>query len=93
LSNKVIHINDTAYIILHVLGSHKSKEEADVAVRRYSRQTPAILIQSKSGEWIIAQKVKDAIFTDISDLAQIEDNTSTPQLSGENDGSNNKAEN
>lgn len=91
---RTIHINDVAYQILYMLSADKPKTEADAAVRRYSKEnSPAILIQSGNGEWIVARKIIDVIFTDIEESHETADLPATTKKSGESGGIDNKKEN
>lgn len=89
MNNKVITINDVGYQVLFVLPSHKPKEQADTVLKRYSTTTPAILLQSRNGEWLITRKVKDAIFTDIENINEQEEASTTPETPRDPDGIDN----
>jgi len=94
IKNKTIKLNDDCYEVLYVLPMDKKKIEAETAVFRYSTEgSPAILMQLNTGQWVITRKVKDVIFTDISDV-NLNENEITSQISGgSTDGLNNKEEN
>jgi hypothetical protein len=79
--NQVIRINDVMYNVLHVLPAQKSKEEAETAVRRYSQIEDAILIQARSGQWVVARKAHEVIFRDINGNEELLDTYSENQES------------
>ena len=89
MNNKVITLNDVGYQVLFVLPSYKPKEQADTVLKRYSITTPAILLQSRNGEWVITRKVKDAIFTDIENINEQEEASTTPETPRDPDGIDN----
>lgn len=91
---KTTKINDEAYQILYMLPLGKPKTDADTAIIRYSKpDSPAILMQAESGQWVITRKIKDAIFTDIDPVQRNQEFLSTPENSGEENGIDNKEEN
>lgn len=70
VKNKIIRINDDCYYLVYALHPSKPKSDADTAILRYSTtESPAILMQSPTGDWLITKKVKDCIFTDIDNNA------------------------
>ena len=91
---KTVRINDVAYNVLYALPADKPKSEADTAVRRYSTANlPAILMQSANGEWVVARKIIDVIFTDIEASHETEDSPIAKENPGGENGINNKEEN